>query len=98
MNRNGRPGSGSLRDNAFGASGRPADVLLAVRHGGELSGGVGLPTEVGRSLQLAPDYPSLAAIHRTHRQSGHGRFQTSGAQTQVGVARLSHVSIPLNYT
>jgi len=61
--RDGRLGGERRRTDEIGVPGGQADVLLAVRHGGELSGVVCVPAPARRD-RLAPDHPTAAAVHR----------------------------------
>jgi len=61
--RDGRLGGERRRTDEIGVPGGQADVLLAVRHGGELPGVVRVPDPARRD-RLAPDHPTAVAVHR----------------------------------
>lgn len=72
--------------------GGQADVLLAVRHGGELPGVVRVPATAGRD-RLAPDHTAAVAVHRENHERRHRPVPAGRAQTSVAVSSVSHVSV-----
>lgn len=90
--RDGGPGGEHRRTDEIGVPGGQTDVLLAVRHGGELSGVVCVPAPAGRD-RLAPDHPAAAAVHRENHKRRHLPVPACRAQTSVAVSSVSHVSV-----
>jgi len=88
--RNGGPGGERRRARPVGVPGGQTDVLLAVRHGGELSGFVRVPAPA-RGDRLAPDHQETVEVHRENHQRRHRPVPAGHTQTLVAVPPVSHV-------
>jgi len=90
--RNGGSGGERRRTGPVGVLGGQANVLLAVRHGGELSGLDRVPAPA-RGNRLASGHQETIEIHRENHQRRYRPVPARRTQTLVAVPSVSHVRI-----